>query len=127
MVVFDTSLIVDASRNRKYALDLIMSYSGNEQIATTIITKYEMLRGVPEQYIDLVSDLLKIFVILDFGDDSLNETVKVYQNLRKKGRLVSELDVIIAGIAAANNETLITKDKGFLNLESNKIIVLSHP
>lgn len=38
--------------------------------------------------------------------------------------LINELDIMIAGIAATNNETLITKDKDFLNLESNKIIVL---
>lgn len=124
MVIFDTSLMVDASRKRKYALNLIESYSGKEQIATTIITKYEMLRGAPEQYVDFVSDLLKRFVILDFGNDALDETVKTYKNLKKKGKLINELDIMIGGIAAANNETLITKDKDFLNLESPKIIVL---
>ncbi len=124
MVVFDTSFMVDASRKKKYALDLIKSYSGKEQIATTIITKYEMLRGAPKQYIDFVSNLLKRFVILDFGDDALDETVKVYKDLKEKGKLINELDVMIAGIAGANNETLITKDRDFLNLESSRIIVL---
>src|SRR3990172_7094591 len=107
MVVFDTSLLVDASRKRKYALDLIATYSEKEQISVTIVTKYEMLRGAPEEYLDLVSDLLKRFVILDFGNDALDETVKLYKNLKGKGKLMNELDVMIAGIAAANNETLI--------------------
>ena len=124
MVIFDTSLMVDASRKRKYALDLIASYSGKEQIATTIITKYEMLRGAPNQFTDLVSNLLERFVILEFGEDALAETVKVYKNLREKGKLINELDIMIAGIAVANNETLITKDQDFLNFESHKIIVL---
>jgi len=124
MVIFDTSLMVDASRKRKYALDLIATYSEKARLATTIITKYEMLRGAPEQYIELVSNLLNRFVILDFGNGALDATVKVYKNLRGKGKLINELDVMIAGIAAANNETLITRDKDFLNFESNKIIVL---
>jgi len=124
MVIFDTSLMVDASRKRKYALDLIATYSEKERLATTIITKYEMLRGAPEQYIERVSNLLNRFVILDFGNGALDATVKVYKNLRGKGKLINELDVMIAGIAAANNETLITRDKDFLNFESNKIIVL---
>jgi len=124
MVIFDTSLMVDASRKRKYALDLIATYSEKERLATTIITKYEMLRGAPEQYIELVSNLLNRFVILDFGNGALDATVKVYKNLRGRGKLINELDVMIAGIAAANNETLITRDKDFLNFESNKIIVL---
>ncbi|HLC00118.1 MAG TPA: type II toxin-antitoxin system VapC family toxin, partial [Candidatus Bathyarchaeia archaeon] len=89
MVVFDTSLMVDASRKRKYALDLIATYSEKEQIATTIITKYEMLRGAPEQYVNLISDVLKRFVILDFGNDALDETVKVYKDLRRKGKLIN--------------------------------------
>ena len=127
MVIFDTSLIVDASRRKKSALDLIESYAGKERIATTVITKYEMLRGVTKQDAGFVSELLKKFVIFDFGEDAVEEAVKAYQTLSGKGKMINELDLIIAGIAAANNETLITKDKDFLNLESNKIIVLAHP
>jgi len=44
--------------------------------------------------------------------------------LAQKGRMINELDLIIAGIALANNETLITKDRDFLNFESEKIIVI---
>ena len=125
MVIFDTSLIVDASRRKKAALDLIDSYSGKERIATTVITKYEMLRGATKQDIGFVLELLKKFVIFDFGDDAVGEAVKMYQMLSDKGKLINELDIIIAGIAAANNETLVTKDKDFLNLESNRITVLT--
>lgn len=38
--------------------------------------------------------------------------------------MVSELAVLIAGIAVANDETLVTSDKGFLSLQSAKIIVV---
>jgi predicted nucleic acid-binding protein len=125
MVVFDTSIMVDLSRKKKYALDLLESYPGKEQVATTIITKYEMLRGVPEQYVNFVSDLLKTFIIYDFNDAALVESVKLYRDLKKKGKLVNELDFIIAGIAIANDQVLITKDTDFLNLENNKITVIS--
>jgi len=127
MVIFDTSLVMDASRRKKAALNLIDSYLGKERIATTIVTKYEMLRGAKKQDEGFVLELFKKFVIFDFEEDALNETVKAYQMLNNKGRMINELDVIIAGIAAANNETLITKDRDFLNLESNKIIVLANP
>ena len=124
MVVFDTSVMVDASKKRKYALDLIASYLGKEQIAITIITKYEMLRGAPEQDLEFISNMLSRFLILDFGNDAADETVAIYKKLGENGTLIYELDIIIAGIAAANNETLITKDKDFLHLESNSITVL---
>lgn len=54
----------------------------------------------------------------------MGEAVKMYKHLSEKGKLINELDIIIAGIASANKETFITKDKDFLNLESNKIILL---
>lgn len=124
MVVFDTTIIVDALRNNKAALNSIESYTGKEPVAITIISKYEILRGVTKKQALLVSELLRRFVILDFTEDALNEAVKVYQMLSAKGKMISELDIMIAGITAANNEVLITKDKDFLNLESNTIRVL---
>lgn len=105
-------------------MDLIETYSGKELIATTIITKYEMLRGATKQNIGFISELLQRFIIFDFGEDAVDETIKAYKSLSEKGKMINELDLIIAGIAAANNETLITKDKDFLNFESNKITVL---
>ena len=124
MVILDTSLIIDVSRKKKYAIDLIASYQKKEQIATTIITQYEMLRGTPEPYINYITELLNRFIILDFGNDALDETVTIYKQLKEKGTLINELDIMIAGIAAANNQTLITKDNDFQNIESNKIIIL---
>jgi tRNA(fMet)-specific endonuclease VapC len=124
MVILDTSIIIDLSRKQKYALDLIASYQEKEQIATTIITQYEMLRGTPEPYINYITELLNRFIILDFETDALDETVKIYKKLKEKGTLINELDIMIAGIAATNNQTLITKDKDFQNLENNKIIVI---
>ena len=124
MVVFDSSIIIDELRQKKTVLDLVKSYSKKERIATTVISKFEILRGTTEKNVSLVTELLSHFVVYDFEDDAINEVVKVYKNLKEKGKMVNELDVLIAGIAAANNEMLITKDKDFLNFESPKIIVL---
>jgi len=124
VVVLDTSLIVDAARKRKYALDLIESFLGKERIATTVVTQYEVLRRATKQSTGFISELLNRFVILDFGEDAVAESDKVYRSLSEKGKMINELDIIIAGIAAASNETLITKDKDFLNPESSKITVL---
>jgi predicted nucleic acid-binding protein len=125
MVVFDTSVVIDAARRKKYALNLIESYAGKERIATTVVTKYEMLRGsAKKQGQEFISQLLDRFVILDFEEETVVECVKAYRSLSEKGKLINELDIIIAGITAANNETLITKDKDFQNLQSNNITVL---
>jgi predicted nucleic acid-binding protein len=124
MVVFDSSIIIDVLRQKRSAKDLIESYAEKEQISTTVISKYEILRGTTEKDLGLVSGLLSQFVIYDFDDIVVREAVKAHKRLAEKGKMVNELDILIAGIVAANNETLITKDKDFLNFESAKIIVL---
>ena len=124
MVIFDTSVIIDASRRKKDALDLIESYLEKEQIATTVITKYEMLRGATEQDTNFVTKMLEQFIIYCFDDNSVKEAVTAYRKLNEKGKIINELDLLIAGIVAANSETLVTKDKDFLNLGSNRIIIM---
>jgi tRNA(fMet)-specific endonuclease VapC len=124
MVIFDSSIIIDVLRKKKSAKDLIESYAEKERIAITVISKYEILRGTTEKDTGLVSGLLSQFVIYDFEDSVVREAVKAHKKLAEKGKMVNELDILIAGIAVANNEMLITKDKDFLNFESAKIIVL---
>ena len=124
MVVFDSSIIIDALRRKQVAIDLVESFSAKERIAVTVISKYEILRGTKEKSVSLVSELLSQFITLDFEDRAVTEVVKAYKKLKEKGKVVNELDLLIAGIVAANNETLITRDRDFLNFESTKIIVL---
>jgi predicted nucleic acid-binding protein len=109
MVVFDTSLLIDAIRKKKAALDLIASYVGRERIATTVINKYEVLRGVTEKDASTVSQLFDQLIIYDLNDSALGEAVTTYIELASRGKMVSELDVLIAGITAANHETLVTR------------------
>ncbi len=124
MVIFDSSIIIDVLRKKKTVIDLIESYSKKEQIAITVISKFEILRGTTEKNADFVAELLSHFVVYYFEDNAITEAVKAYRKLKEKGKIVNELDVLIAGIAAANNETLMTKDQDFLNFENPKIMVL---
>jgi predicted nucleic acid-binding protein len=111
-------------RKKKYAKDLIESYPKKERIAITVASKYEILKGTTEKDEALVSGLISQYVIYDFDDSLVTEALKVHKKLAEKGKMINELDILIAGIVAENNETLITKDKDFLNFESPKIIVL---
>jgi predicted nucleic acid-binding protein len=124
MVVFDTSLLLDISKGKKSALDIIASYEGKEQITTTVINKYELLRGANQKEAKLLSDLIEKFIVYDFQDGNIDQVIKAYNYLADRGKIISELDMIIAGIARANNETLLTRDKDFLNFEDTRIIVV---
>ena len=125
MVIFDSSIIISALRKEKTTLDLIESFSKKEHIAITVVSKYEILRGATEKNVDLVTEFLSQFLIYNFEESAIKEIVSAYKKLKTKGKMANELDIIIAGIAAANNETLITNDKDFLNFGSTKIVVHS--
>ena len=47
----------------------------------------------------------------------------MYRKLSESGRMINELDLLIAGISAANNEVLITRDKDFGKLKSDSIVI----
>ncbi len=125
MVVFDSPIIIDILRGKQAALNLIEAYSNKEQIATTVINKYEILRGTPEKDIGFVSELLNKFIMYEFNDSIIKEAVKAYKKLAKEGKMINEFDVLIVAMTTSNNETLITKDKDFLNFENTKITVLN--
>lgn len=87
----------------------------------TVINRYEFLRGItiskisePEK-----NSLLKIIEklkIYDLTERTVSYCVDIYSKLRKRGKLISELDVLIGGICLENKETLVTNDKDFINM-----------
>jgi predicted nucleic acid-binding protein len=124
MVVFDSSIVVDVMKKNKAARALIESHTENGRIAITIVTKYEILRGTDKEDLNLVSKWLNQFIVYDFDDHAIAEVVKAYKKLKEHGNLINEFDMIIAGIATANGETLITKDRDFLKFNDPKIKVI---
>ncbi len=74
----------------------------------------------------MVSEFLDQFVIYNFEAYGVAKIVKAYKMLKTKGKMVNELDIIIGGIPAANNEMLISRDRDFSNFEIATIIVLSY-
>ena len=117
-------MLIDVLRGRKEALEIVESYFGKERIAITVVGKYEILRVAESREAQFASDLLRQFCVLDFDDSAVEEMVKAYKKLVRKGKMVNELDLLVVGIASANNEVLVTKDRDFLNFESERIRVV---
>ena len=44
-------------------------------------------------------------------EDSIKISADIYADLRKKGELIEDIDILIAGIAISNNLVLVTKNK----------------
>jgi len=118
-VILDTDTLIALLNGEPDADKAIRSLEEkDEQVATTIISAYEIIRGAyvsssPERNIAEVNELLLNIEILDLTLKACEEASKIYKDLRKKGRLIGEYDVLIAGIAQAHSMTIMTRDAHF--------------
>ena len=99
----------------------------DDQVATTIISAYELLRGAyissePERNLAEVRELLSNIEILDLTLQAAEEASKIYLDLRKKGCLIGENDVLIAGIAKAHANVVMTHDAHFKLIRAITVI-----
>ena len=87
-------------------------------MSTTTITAYELLKGAYlshscEANLAKVTDIISNMLILDLSFNACQEAAKIYKELKNKGRMVGEFDILIAVIARTSNEVLITRDDHF--------------
>jgi tRNA(fMet)-specific endonuclease VapC len=118
-MILDTDALIALLKGEPDAYEAIRSLEEkDDQMATTIISAYELLRGAhissnPEKNIAEVQDLLSNIEVLDLTLQACEEASKIYRDLRKKGCLIGEDDVLIAGIAQARAKAIVTRDAHF--------------
>ena len=118
-MILDTDALISLMNGEPSADKAIRDLEEKEnQIVTTIISAYELLRGAhissnPEKNLARVQDVLSNIPILDLTLQACEEASKIYRDLREKGCLIGEYDVLIAGIAKAHAETVLTRDGHF--------------
>jgi len=128
LVVLDTDILVSLLKGTPDAIERIRTFqeSGNE-ISTTMITAYELVKGA---YISSRSDtnLVKVreslsnLRILDLSIGAAEEAARIYKELRDKGKIVGEFDLLIAGIVQFHDEGLVTRDAHFKMIRGIKLI-----
>lgn len=82
------------------------------QINISIITYYEILSGLKHQdakkRLDLFVNFTECNTILPLNTQSAQISSGIYADLRKQGKPIDDIDLLIAGIALANDLVLIT-------------------
>ena len=119
MTILDTDIIVVLLKDTPDAIQKITSIEEKgEPISTTIVTVYELLKGAYlslwcEENLGKVTDAISNMQILDLTFNACEEAAKIYKELKNKGTMVGEFDMLIAAITRANNEELVTRDEHF--------------
>ena len=90
--------------------------SAHERINISILTYYEVLSGLRHRDARRQSDdfleLTSQSNILPLTERSCSISADVYAQLRSQGRPIDDIDILIGGIALANNLTMATHDVG---------------
>jgi tRNA(fMet)-specific endonuclease VapC len=115
---------------RKYLLDTnIISYylKGIENIKEKISSNIDLLSIFIISYYEIVSGLQSIDAnkriaefeafcglidIINLDKASISASCKIYATLKKSGRLIDDIDILIADIALSNNLVMVTDNTG---------------
>ncbi len=111
---------------RKYLLDTnIISYylkgidnlkekitSNIDSLSIPIISYYEIVSGLQSidanKRISEFEKFCKLIDIINLDKASILASCKIYASLKKSGRLIDDIDILIAGIALSNNLVMVT-------------------
>jgi tRNA(fMet)-specific endonuclease VapC len=124
MTILDTNVIVDLIAGDKKIFSLIQELPADEEIKTTSITEYELLKYKGELKKRLAEDFLAELTIHPFDEEAAKQAAALYEKLQEAGKMINENDLLIAGIALSTGDVLLTRDRKFANLGEGKIKIV---
>ncbi len=124
MTLLDTSVIIDFLAGDQKIVPIVQKLADQDSIKTTSITEYELLKHKTKLKKQLAEEFLSEITVYPFDSAAAKEAAKLFEELRYSGRMVNENDLLIAGIAIANNEVLLTRDQKLGNVGKKNIIIV---
>ena len=126
-MILDTDILVALLKGKPDATKAMSVLEGkNGEVATTIITVYELLKGAyssskPKENLTKVQNVISNLQVLNLSFQACEEASKIYQDFRQAGRLIGEFDVLIAAIARTYDETIMTRDGHYSFIRGIKV------
>ena len=124
MTLLDTSVIIDFLTGDQKIVASIRELSMKEDIKTTTITEYELLRHKIKIRKQAAERFLSAAVVYSFDRVSAKEAALLFEELQDAGRLINENDLLIAGIALAHDEALLTRDRKLASIGKSNIRII---
>lgn len=130
MYCLDTDTVIEFLKGNPKVVEKIKEIeTKGYSIAITFLTLYEFYKGVhtspnPKEDLESLNKLLQKMSLLDLSSKSCYISGKIYSDLKKKGEIINDADILIAGIVIANKQTFVTNNtKHFKRIENLKIEV----
>ncbi len=92
-------------------IDYIVRYG---QLVFTELSWYEIIRGYrsigAQKQLAVFEEFCRQCTILPLDRRALDTAANIYASLHKRGELIGEVDILIAGIAVANDMGIVTSN-----------------
>ena len=119
-VLIDTDILSYYFKGDKKVVENFELYlQNNELIEISIITYYEILGGLLAKnalkQLGVFEEFVVDNLVIPMTDNSAKISAELYSTLRQSGKIVDDIDLLIAGIAIDNDLTLITNNENHFN------------
>lgn len=125
--VLDTNIITAILKeNEKIKKKIRRVMIEGEEVFINGISYYEIKRGFlaakATSQLERFSLFCKRFGLVLLSTQSIfDEAAEIYANLRKRGKLIEDADILIASITKTQNLTLVSDDADFQRVQGLKI------
>ena len=115
MYCLDTNIIVNYLRGNEKTISKLNEVPENIEVFITPLTLCELFRGAylssnSEEKVKQIKEFSESFTVLDFNEKICIEYGKEYAKLCKLGKLIENIDLMIACFAKVNNLILVTRN-----------------
>ena len=115
-VVLDTDILSAIMRQNPAVIPTAQAYlREHHQFHFSIITQYEILRGLKAkeatQQIATFENFCSQNTILPLSEEVISKAAEIYADLRKRGELVGDADILIAATAIVNKLGIATNNE----------------
>ncbi|MBU0701794.1 type II toxin-antitoxin system VapC family toxin, partial [bacterium] len=111
IILVDADVVIDYFNGIATISDAIDVLIKNDASGIPSITLFELFAGIEgKKRLSAIETIAKSAIILPLNAQSAYQTGKIYTILKKEGKLIGNQDILIAGIAMANNLPLLTRN-----------------
>ncbi|HEX9995973.1 MAG TPA: type II toxin-antitoxin system VapC family toxin [Abditibacterium sp.] len=118
-VLLDTDILSALMRSDPVATEAARNYNAiYSQLSISIITRYEILRGLKAKRAEVQAARFEIFCahlqILPLTDAVVMRAAEIYARLHQSGNLIGDADILIAATAMESGFALSTNNANHL-------------
>ena len=108
----DSSAFIEVIHNTPKGIEIAQNF-GNELMMLTSVTLYEVLAGKRPHEEEFIRKNMETATMLDFTKASAEAAAEIEKELKASGKMINQMDILLAGICRATNTGVITLDKDF--------------